>query len=144
MRLLGEDSPVSKLQVKLEPGTLYSRLTPGTHAWHLQALLSCCSLALLGLLYLTMPEFLPRPAWVPIAPRENFSGASTYHRPTGTENWFPWSRANSICVPRMLILMWGTVALPLGRSSVLDYCPSPTMQDTSVQQHPRQGVSLQE
>lgn len=71
MRLLGEDSPVSKLQVKLEPGTLYSRLTLGTHAWHPQAFLSCCSLALLGLLYFTMPEFLPRPACMPIAPREN-------------------------------------------------------------------------
>lgn len=100
--------------------------------------------ALPGLLYLTMPEFLPRPAWLSIVPGENLSGASSYHSPTGSENWFPWSRANSICVPRMSILMSGTVALPVvASSSVLDYRPSPAMQDLRVQRHPRQGVPLQ-
>lgn len=63
MKLLGEDSPVSKLQVKLEPGTCSSGPAPGTGDVTPQGLLACpsCVLAVASLSP-TVPGPLPRPS----------------------------------------------------------------------------------
>ena len=68
MKLLGEDSPVSKLQVKLEPGTCSSGPAPRTGDVTPQGLLACpsCVLAVASL-SCTVPGPLPRPSWEPLA-----------------------------------------------------------------------------
>lgn len=65
MKLLGEDSPVSKLQVKLEPGTYSHQASPqALQTSHCRAL-PCHPL--LPLARVSLAKSLPRPGQVPPA-----------------------------------------------------------------------------